>query len=62
MKPIPCPKCDKDNDCDAEFCDACGSPLRDAKCASCGTTNKPDSSFCKKCGSKLESAGSAGSP
>ncbi len=51
-----CATCGSENDADARFCDACGSPLL-AGCPSCGTANKPGARFCRSCGTSLAAAG-----
>jgi len=47
-----CPKCQIENDLDANFCEKCGVKLEVA-CPECGNTVRPDSKFCKHCGHSL---------
>ncbi len=47
-----CPKCQFENDADAQFCNRCGTEL-ELICSECGRTNKQDSLFCKGCGYDL---------
>lgn len=51
-KQIKCPKCNQDNDYDANFCDNCGNILNKI-CSNCSTKNDADASFCKSCGKEL---------
>lgn len=54
-KPIPCPRCGRENDPSFAFCLDCGQPLRApppgaAVCAACGAALRPGFRFCGICG------------
>lgn len=54
MPRIHCPKCNEENDRDANFCAECGEALRKSSpCAQCGELNDPDAKFCDNCGSRI---------
>jgi len=44
-----CPRCQHENLPQANFCNACGSPL-EVRCAGCGHSNPAGSRFCNHCG------------
>jgi ribosomal protein L40E len=49
-----CHKCNADNDVDASFCNACGTPLAKPEvCGKCGERNHPDARFCDHCGTSI---------
>ena len=48
-----CPNCQKVNDPDSKFCDACGTPLVKT-CPSCNSIVDADDKFRPKCGNKLQ--------
>lgn len=50
-----CRQCDCVNDADANYCNACGSVLKQS-CRRCGQDNRPESRFCKFCGRYLHAA------
>lgn len=50
-----CGQCDCANDADANYCNACGSLLKQS-CRRCGQDNRPESRFCKSCGRYLHAA------
>ena len=51
---VRCPKCNHENEADAQFCSQCGSPMvRTVACASCGHVNQPDARFCDRCGGQI---------
>src|SRR5215470_9913586 len=49
-----CPRCQHENLPQANFCNACGSPL-ELRCAGCGHSNPAGSRFCNHCGQALGS-------
>lgn len=49
---INCPKCEEQNDKDAEYCEKCGTQLK-TFCKYCGEEISFDSQYCKKCGRKV---------
>lgn len=54
---IRCHKCNTDNKSSADFCKACGTPLRKTRpCPNCGELNDPDARFCDECGKPLTQA------
>lgn len=55
LRPV-CPSCGKENDPDAKFCSACGSPLqlKEFRCPECHTELDGDEVFCPKCGKKIK--------
>jgi len=51
-----CPKCNHENNSDANFCINCGTPLsgsKGKKCGACGAENRYDAVYCKECGRNL---------
>lgn len=57
-----CPVCGNDIDSDSQFCERCGSKIRDEEklslgelfCSYCGTRNLDDAVFCENCGHGLK--------
>ena len=47
----PCPRYQRVNLPDAQFCNACGAAL--GSCPNCGRVNPPDAVFCNACGASL---------
>lgn len=47
-----CPACGELNECGANFCDKCGTPLK-RKCPDCAEMNGADAKFCRNCGKEL---------
>lgn len=55
--PLACPKCARENDSDAKFCDSCGSHLSVEKagriCTNCGMFNTSGGIYCESCGTVM---------
>ena len=49
---IMCPKCDKLNEKDSQYCENCGCSLNKF-CPYCGEDISHDAKFCNKCGKKI---------
>src|SRR5215467_29530 len=47
-----CPRCNSDCLETNNYCDSCGSPLKE-RCADCGYFNRPKSRFCAQCSAPL---------
>src|SRR5215813_6678522 len=43
-----CSRCERDNEADARFCEACAAPLA-GTCANCGRPLSPTAKFCAAC-------------
>src|SRR5262249_53203083 len=56
-----CPRCQHENVPQANFCNACGSPL-EVLCAGCSRSNPAGSRFCNRCGQALAPGASATAP
>src|SRR5262245_43907848 len=56
---VQCPRCGRDTQVEAAFCDECGARV-EASCPACRATNRPGAKFCRACGQPLRAAQGAG--
>src|SRR5262245_7128634 len=56
-----CPSCGSENPAGINFCEECGTPMRQA-CPSCGHAANPTAKFCGTCGAVLKTQASSTAP
>lgn len=50
-----CPKCNKEQEDGAKFCDACGAQIFETVfCPNCGEKTSTESAFCEQCGASIQ--------
>src|SRR5499426_1643983 len=56
---VQCPRCGRDTQVEAAFCDECGARI-EASCPACRASNRPGAKFCRACGQPLSAAYGSG--